>query len=108
MTSTPPERTRLSARCADATLRSVSSARQQQRLVGAVALLALLLVIALLLASSAGATNASWRAATSGDVKPRQHLLGIRLPRALLAGLVGGTLAGRGLSVQAPVHNPPA
>jgi iron complex transport system permease protein len=84
----------------------VSSAHRQQRLIGAFALLALLLVIALLLASSAGATNASWRAAMSGDVTARAILIGIRLPRALLAALVGATLAVAGVTFQTLLRNP--
>src|SRR5437763_14308430 len=99
---------RLSARRADATLRSVSSAHKQQRLISAFALLALVLVIALLLASSAGATNASWRAAISGDATARAILIGIRLPRALLAALVGATLAVAGVTFQTLLRNPPA
>ena len=82
----------------DATLRSVSTSHQPQRLIGAFALLALLLVIALLLASSAGATNVSWRAAMSGDDTARAIRIGIRLPRALLAALVGATLAVAGVN----------
>jgi iron complex transport system permease protein len=84
----------------------VSSAHKQQRLTGAIALLALLLVIALLLASSAGATNASWRAALSGDETARAILIGIRLPRALLAALVGATLAVAGVTFQTLLRNP--
>ena len=100
-------RPKRSAHCsADATLRGVSSAHRQQRLIGAIALLALLLVIALLLASSAGATNVSWRAAMSGDETARAILIGIRLPRALLAALVGATLAVAGVTFQTLLRNP--
>ena len=82
----------------------MSAAHKQQRLIGAVALLTLLLVIALLLASSAGATNVSWRAAMNGDATARAILIGIRLPRALLAALVGATLAG--VTFQTLLRNP--
>src|SRR3954447_7854643 len=97
---------RLSVPVPDATLRGVSSAHKQQRLISAFALLALLLLIALLLASSAGATNVSWRAAMSGDATARAILIGIRLPRALLAALIGATLAVAGLTFQTLLRNP--
>src|SRR5213082_2105211 len=66
----------------------------------------MLLVIALLLASSVGATNVSWRAAVSGDETARAILIGIRLPRALLAALVGATLAVAGVTFQTLLRNP--
>jgi iron complex transport system permease protein len=66
----------------------------------------LLLVIALILASSVGATNVSWRAAMSGDATARAILIGIRLPRALLAALVGATLAVAGVTFQTLLRNP--
>ena len=69
-------------------------------------LLGLLLVIALVLASSVGATNVSWRAALTGDVTARSILIGIRLPRALLAALVGATLAVAGVTFQSLLRNP--
>ena len=84
----------------------MSAAHRQSRLILAATLLALLLVIALLLASSVGATNASWRAAISGDVTARAILIGIRLPRALLAALVGATLAVAGVTFQTLLRNP--
>ncbi len=89
-----------------ATLRTVPSASRQPRLIGALALLTLLLVVALVLASSVGATNVSWRAALSGDVTARAILIGIRLPRALLAALVGATLAVAGVTFQTLLRNP--
>jgi iron complex transport system permease protein len=88
------------------TLRSVAAARHRSSLAGAFALLALLLVIALVLASSIGATNVSWRAALAGDVTARSILIGIRLPRALLAALVGATLAVAGVTFQSLLRNP--
>jgi ABC-type Fe3+-siderophore transport system permease subunit len=72
----------------------------------AVALLALLLMVALFLASSAGAADVSWRAAFAGDATARAILFGIRLPRALLAALVGATLAVAGVTFQTLLRNP--
>jgi iron complex transport system permease protein len=72
----------------------------------AVALLALLLMVALFLASSAGAADVSWRAAFAGDATARAILFGIRLPRALLAALVGATLAIAGVTFQTLLRNP--
>jgi iron complex transport system permease protein len=72
----------------------------------AIALLALLLLVALFLASSAGAADVSWRAAFAGDATARAILFGIRLPRALLAALVGATLAIAGVTFQTLLRNP--
>lgn len=94
------------AQARDATLRSVASSQRQSSLAGALALLTLALVIALLLASSLGATNVSWRAALAGDETARSILVGIRLPRALLAALVGATLAVAGVTFQTLLRNP--
>ena len=72
----------------------------------AIALLALLLLLALVLAASIGATDVSWRAAFNGDATARAILLGIRLPRALVAALVGATLAVAGVTFQTLLRNP--
>ncbi|HEV2718655.1 MAG TPA: iron ABC transporter permease [Thermoanaerobaculia bacterium] len=72
----------------------------------AVALLALLLLLALFLASSAGAADVSWRDALAGDATARAILFGIRLPRALVAALVGATLAVAGVTFQSLLRNP--
>src|ERR1043165_914657 len=77
-----------------------------RHVIRAIALLALLLVIALFLASSAGAADVSWRAAFAGDATARAILFGIRLPRALLAALVGATLAIAGVPFQTLLRNP--
>jgi iron complex transport system permease protein len=76
------------------------------RLGGAVALMALLLVASLLLASAVGAAHVSWRDAIAGEPTARAILLGIRLPRALLAALVGATLAVAGVTFQTLLRNP--
>jgi len=72
----------------------------------AIALLALLLMVALFLASSAGAADVSWRAAFAGDATARAILFGIRLPRALLAALIGAALAIAGVTFQTLLRNP--
>src|ERR671939_1428615 len=72
----------------------------------AIALLALLLIVALLLASTVGAADVSWRAAFAGDATARAILFGIRLPRALVAALVGATLAVAGVTFQTLLRNP--
>jgi len=76
------------------------------RLAGAIALLALLLAVALFLAVSVGAADVSWRDALAGDPTARAILLGIRLPRALVAALVGATLAVAGVTFQTLLRNP--
>ncbi len=72
----------------------------------AVALLALLLLVALFLAASVGAADVSWRDAVAGDATARAILFGIRLPRALVAALVGATLAVAGVTFQTLLRNP--
>lgn len=72
----------------------------------AIVLLAVLLAVALFLASSAGAADVSWRDAIAGDAVARAILIGIRLPRALAAALVGATLAVAGVTFQTLLRNP--
>src|SRR5438270_6772889 len=69
-------------------------------------ILALVLLAAIALAVAVGATPISWRAAMSGEATARAILLGIRLPRALLAALVGATLAVAGVTFQTLLRNP--
>lgn len=76
------------------------------RLAPAITLLALLLAVALVAASATGAAHASWRDALAGDATARAILVGIRLPRALLAALVGATLAVAGVTFQTLLRNP--
>jgi len=84
----------------------MAAALQMNRLLAAIALLAILLVLALFLAASAGAADVSWRAAFSGDATARAILFGIRLPRALVAALVGAALAVAGVTFQTLLRNP--
>ena len=69
-------------------------------------IVALLLLIAIALAASIGSTSLSWRALIDGDPTARAILIGIRLPRVLLAVLVGATLAVSGVTFQTLLRNP--
>ena len=53
-----------------------------------------------------GAANVSWGAITSGDATARAIVFDLRLPRALLAALVGATLAVAGVTFQTVLRNP--
>jgi iron complex transport system permease protein len=79
--------------------------RYRPRLVAAVALLSALLLISVAVAAATGAVSVSWRAAFQGDPTARAILFHIRLPRTLLAALVGATLAVAGLSFQTMLRN---
>ncbi len=74
----------------------------------ALALLAGLLAIAaaILLSCTLGPQEISLRAALDGLEPDRAILLGLRLPRALLAALVGLALAAAGTALQALLRNP--
>jgi len=69
-------------------------------------LLALLLILALIAAATFGATSVSWSSAFAGETTARSILFHIRLPRALLAALVGAALAVAGLTFQTLLRNP--
>lgn len=68
--------------------------------------LLLLLVAALFVGAVTGAASVSWRDALAGDATARAILLRIRLPRALLAALVGATLGMAGVTFQTLLRNP--
>src|SRR2546430_5960153 len=65
-----------------------------------------MLVVALVVAGTFGAARVSWSAAFAGDPTARAVLFHIRLPRALLAALVGATLAVAGATFQTLLRNP--
>lgn len=67
--------------------------------------LAAILLLAIVIASAFGSASVSWRAAISGDAVSRSILLDIRLPRTLLAALIGATLAIAGLTFQSLLRN---
>jgi len=63
------------------------------------------LAVAMLVSSTVGASSASWIAAWRGDEMARRILLGIRLPRVLLAAVEGATLAAAGVTFQTLLRN---
>jgi iron complex transport system permease protein len=68
-------------------------------------LLALLLLIVLALAVILGATPIAWRALMH-DASAQAIVFDLRLPRAILAALVGATLAVAGVTFQTVLRNP--
>lgn len=72
----------------------------------ALTLLAALLIVSLFLAIAAGSTSVPLRAALAGDQTARAILFQLRVPRALLAALIGATLAVAGLTFQTLLRNP--
>ncbi|MEK7703425.1 MAG: iron ABC transporter permease [Myxococcota bacterium] len=69
--------------------------------------LALLLTGALILATSFGAGEVSWRSAWTSLRTPEQTILWqVRLPRVLLAALLGAALSVAGVAFQALLRNP--
>jgi iron complex transport system permease protein len=75
-------------------------------LAAAIVALFAVLVIALFLAATTGAASVAWRDALAGDATARAILFHIRLPRALLAALVGATLGMAGITFQTLLRNP--
>jgi iron complex transport system permease protein len=64
------------------------------------------LLIALVAAATFGTATVFWRDVFAGDVTARTVMLNIRLPRALLAALVGAALAAAGVTFQTLLRNP--
>ncbi len=64
------------------------------------------LAIAIFAASTFGTASVSWRDAIAGDPTARTVLFDIRLPRVLLAALVGAALASAGVTFQTLLRNP--
>lgn len=77
-----------------------------QRLWQPAAILLLVLIAALALSALIGAANVSWRSVLTGDEVARAVLLRIRLPRVVVAALVGAILAVSGLAFQTLLRNP--
>ena len=69
-------------------------------------ILGALLVMSLLLAVAAGSTSVPLRAALDGDATARAIIVQLRVPRALLAALIGAALAVAGLTFQTLLRNP--
>jgi len=85
---------------------ALTAGARPRRVAAAIALLALLLLISIAAASLFGTADVSWRAAFAGDRTARTVLLDIRLPRALLAALIGAALAAAGVTFQTLLRNP--
>jgi iron complex transport system permease protein len=78
-----------------------------ERRLGAVLLAgALALAVAILVSCALGAQPISLRAALEGVEPDRTILLRLRIPRAVLAAIVGAALAGAGVALQALLRNP--
>src|SRR5258707_14914110 len=90
----------------DSSFEPRTSNLSRSRLVAPAAVLGLLLVASLLLAVAAGSTSVPLRAALDGDPTARAILFQLRVPRALLAALIGPTLAVAGLTFQTLLRNP--
>jgi len=69
-------------------------------------LLLLILFSALIAGSTFGTATISWRDVLAGEVTARTVMLDIRLPRVLLAALVGAALAAAGVTFQTLLRNP--
>lgn len=81
-------------------------ARRSPSLIPSALLLLLILLAVLALAIILGAAPVAWRALASGDAAARAIVFELRLPRALLAALVGATLAVAGVTFQTVLRNP--
>jgi iron complex transport system permease protein len=80
--------------------------RLERRLAAVLLAGALAVALALLLSCALGAQEVSLRAALDGVEPDRTILLRLRLPRAVLAAIVGAALAGAGVALQALLRNP--
>ena len=69
-------------------------------------LLLLILAVVLFAASTFGTATISWRSVIDGDATARTVMFDIRLPRVLLAALVGAALACAGVTFQTLLRNP--
>jgi ABC-type Fe3+-siderophore transport system permease subunit len=85
---------------------ALTGSPRSRRLAGPTLLLACALVLSIAIASTFGTTPISWRAAFAGDPTARTVMFDIRLPRALLAALVGAALAAAGVTFQTLLRNP--
>lgn len=69
-------------------------------------LLLLILLVVIAASSTFGSATISWRDVFAGDATARTVMLDIRLPRVLLAALVGAALAAAGVTFQTLLRNP--
>jgi len=75
-------------------------------LIRAPLLLILILLLVIAAASTFGSATVSWSSVFAGDVTARTVMIDIRLPRVLLAALVGAALAAAGVTFQSLLRNP--
>jgi cobalamin transport system permease protein len=85
---------------------ALTSSPRGRRLAGPLLLLVALLAIAVLAASAIGTATVSWRDVLAGDATARTVMIDIRLPRVLLAALIGAALAASGVTFQTLLRNP--
>ena len=75
-------------------------------MIRALAILLLILLISIVAAATFGTATISWRDVVAGSETARTIMLDIRLPRVLLAALVGAALAAAGVTFQTLLRNP--
>jgi iron complex transport system permease protein len=80
-----------------------------KRWLSTIGILAALLMLSVVVCARIGPTSVDFQKALDFSIEPNPHnqiLFGIRLPRILLAGLIGGALAAAGVVFQALLRNP--
>ena len=85
---------------------ALTVAGRGSRIAGPALLLVVILGAAIVASTLVGSTHVSWRDALAGDVTARAILFDVRLPRVLLAALVGAILAVSGATFQTLLRNP--
>jgi iron complex transport system permease protein len=75
-------------------------------LIRALAILVLILVVAIVIGATFGTATIPWREVIAGSETARTVMIDIRLPRVLLAALVGAALAAAGVTFQTLLRNP--
>ncbi len=85
---------------------AVNSASDLRRLLFLIALLLAIVATAILVGVTFGASGAGLRTLFGSDPTARRIVMGIRLPRVLLAALEGAALAVAGLTFQTLLRNP--
>ncbi len=83
-----------------------TSAHLPGRLWRPIVVLAVIFLAAVAISIFIGAANVSWRSVIAGDETARLVLLRIRVPRVVVAALIGATLAVSGLAFQTLLRNP--
>jgi ABC-type Fe3+-siderophore transport system permease subunit len=75
-------------------------------LIRALVVLLLILLVAIIASATFGSAAISWRDVIAGNETARNVMLDIRLPRVLLAAIVGAALAAAGVTFQTLLRNP--